>query len=192
MLNQLILKNRSYRRFFENIPVSRDDLLEMIGNARLSASARNMQTLKYLISNNPETNNRIFPCLAWAGYLKDWPGPQPGERPSAYIVMLHDKQLADSAFCDDGIAAQSILLTAVEKGFGGCILGSVKKKELADILTIPSNLEILYVIALGKPSETVVIEEVKDGDIRYWRDENQVHHVPKRSLEEIIFGEFCL
>ena len=192
MLNQLILKNRSYRRFFENIPVSRDDLLEMIGNARLSASARNMQTLKYLISNNPETNNRMFPCLAWAGYLKEWQGPQPGERPSAYIVMLHDKQLADSYFCDDGIAAQSILLTAVEKGFGGCILGSVKKKELADILTIPSNLEILYVIALGKPSETVVIEEVKDGDIRYWRDTNQVHHVPKRSLEEIIFGELCL
>ena len=68
----------------------------------------------------------------------------------------------------------------------------MKKKELADILTIPANLEILYVIALGKPSETVVIEDVKNGDIRYWRDENQVHHVPKRSLKEIIVGEHYL
>ncbi len=190
MLSQLILKNRSYRRFHEDIKISREDIRDMINNARLSASGRNMQTLKYIISSDQGMNNKIFPCLAWAGYLKDWPGPQPGERPSAYIVMLHDKTLADNYFCDDGIAAQSILLTAVEKGYGGCILGSVKRNELAKLLSLPSHLEILYVIALGEPAEIVVIDEVKEGDIRYRRDENEVHHVPKRSLKEIIVGEY--
>jgi len=190
MLSQLILKNRSYRRFHEEIKISRQDIADMINNARLSASAKNMQTLKYIVSSDPGTNGKIFSCLAWAGYLKNWPGPQPGERPSAYIVMLHDKDLAEKYFCDDGIAAQSILLTAVEKGYGGCILGSVKRNELSGIFSLPSHLEILYVIALGKPAETVVIDEVKDGDIRYRRDEKDVHHVPKRSLRELVVAEY--
>jgi len=190
ILNQLILKNRSYRRFREDIRINREDLLDMINAARLSASARNMQPLKYIISNDPVKNGRIFSCLAWAGYLQDWDGPEEGERPSAYIIMLHDKDLAEKYFCDDGIAAQSILLTAVEKGFGGCIIGSVKKTKLSEILSLPDNLDILYVIALGKPAETVVIEDVKNNDIRYWRDASQVHHVPKRGLNEILVKEF--
>lgn len=188
MLKQLILKNRSYRRFVEAASVSTTDLLDMIDNARLSASARNMQPLKYSISNSPEMNKQIFPCLAWAGYLKDWDGPAQGERPAAYIVVLHDKDIAPDYFCDDGISAQSILLTATEKGLGGCIIASVRRKELSEILKLSPHFEIIHVIALGKPAEKVVVEEVKGNDIRYWRDENSVHHVPKRSMKEIVIN----
>ncbi len=190
MLKELILKNRSYRRFIEAVPVSTTDLMDMIDNARLSASARNMQPLKYIISNSPEMNNGIFPCLAWAGYLADWQGPAPGERPAAYIVVLHDKNIAPAYFCDDGISAQSILLTATEKGWGGCIIASVKREKLSEILSLPSGFDIIHVIALGKPSEKVLLEEVKGNDIRYWRDTNSTHHVPKRSLDEIIVKHF--
>jgi len=160
----------------------------MINAARLSASARNAQPLKYFLSNAAEINEKIFPSLAWAGYLKDWPGPAPGERPSAYIVQLHDTTITGNYFCDDGIAAQSILLTAVEKGLGGCIIASVKKEQLAKTLDLPGHLEIIQVIALGKPAEKVVIEEMQQGDIKYWRDENGIHHVPKRPLEELIIS----
>ncbi|MGC9343624.1 MAG: nitroreductase family protein [Bacteroidales bacterium] len=187
MLKELILKNRSYRRFEEDHEVNREDLFDMIDSARLSASARNSQPIKYAISIERELNALIFPNLAWAGYLKDWPGPEPGERPSAYIIQLHDTRIEGNYLCDDGIAAQSILLTAVEKGLGGCIIASVKKESLSKVLGLPDYLKIIQVIALGKPAEKVVIEDVKDNDIKYWRDENGVHHVPKRSVEELVW-----
>lgn len=185
-LKDLILRNRSYRRFDENHPIGRDELLEMIDAARLSASGRNAQPLKYYLSSDPETNEAIFPTLAWAGFLTDWPGPAPGERPTAYIVQLHDTKLSQKYYCDDGIAAQSILLTATEKGLGGCIIASVQREKLSRILHLPSHLEIIQVIALGKPAEKVVIEPMQEGDIKYWRDNQDVHHVPKRSLEELV------
>ena len=187
-LKSLILRNRSYRRFDEGHEISRDDLLEMVDAARLSASARNAQPLKYYLSNTREINEKIFSTVAWAGFLPDWPGPEPGERPSAYIVQLHDTTLGASYFCDDGIAAQSILLTAVEKDLGGCIIASVKKEKLSVLLHLPDHLAIVQVIALGKPVEQVVLEDMMDGDIKYWRDENQVHHVPKRSLDELVIN----
>ncbi len=186
MLKELILKNRSYRRFDEEIDISSEDLYEMIEAARLSASARNSQSLKYYLSNNRELNEEIFTTLSWAGYLRDWNGPENGEKPSAYIIQLNDTQISTNYFCDDGIAAQSILLTSVEKGYGGCIIGSVRKEKLSEILSLPKYLSIIQVIAIGKPSEKVVIEDLRDNEIEYWRDKNGVHHVPKRILEELI------
>jgi nitroreductase len=186
MIKDLILKNRSYRRFHEDVQISLHDLEDMVDSARLSASGRNAQPLKYMISNEPELNKKIFSTLAWAGYLTDWPGPEPGERPSAYMIILHDRQVAEKYFCDDGIAIQSILLSATEKGYGGCIIGTIKKTELQEYLHLNERFTILEVIALGKPKEKVVIEEMKDGDVKYWRDKDKVHHVPKRKLEEII------
>lgn len=189
MLQDLILKNRSYRRFDERVKVSLEELEKMINAARFSASARNSQALKYVLSVNPGMNKEIFECLAWAGYLKEWAGPAAGERPTAYIVQLHDTGLTPNYFCDDGIAAQSILLTAVELGYGGCIIASVKKEKLSKILKLTDNLKLIQVIALGKPSETVILEEIKNNDIKYWRDENDVHHVPKRNLNDLIYNK---
>jgi len=146
-----------------------------------------MQPLKYLVSAEEKTNDQIFPLLGWAGYLTNWKGPQEGEEPTAYILVLHDKSLAEGHYCDDGIAMQSILLGAVEDGFGGCIIGSFNKVKAARIFDLPENLEILWIIALGKPAEPVVLETAQGNNIKYWRDENQVHHVPKRPLEEIIY-----
>jgi nitroreductase len=189
MIRDLIIKNRSYRRFYQDAAIDRGILEELIDLARLSSSSANKQPLKYILSCDPEKNALIFRHLAWAGYLKDWSGPPQGERPAAYIVVLGDTRISESFGCDHGIAAQSILLGAVEKGFGGCIVGSVKRVELSELLNIPSHLQILLVIALGKPKEKVVIENLgPDGDITYWRDENGVHHVPKRPLNEIIVG----
>jgi nitroreductase len=187
MFKELILKNRSYRRFDATVTVSRELLVELIELARLSPSGANRQPLKYYLSTRPEENQLIFPHLAWAAYLTDWLGPEEKERPTAYVVILGDKQIASSFGCDHGIAAQSLLLGAVEKGLGGCMIGSIDRKGLKRALNLAENLEILLVIALGKPLETVILETVDAGeDIKYWRDDQQQHHVPKRSLEELI------
>ncbi len=185
-LKELVKRNRSYRRFNQAVSISREMLMEWIDLARFSPSARNAQTIKYLIANTPERNALIFPTLAWAGYLKDWSGPAEGERPSAYLVMVSDTRISDNYFCDEGIAAQSILLGAVEKGFGGCIIGSVERLKLQKALKIPAHFKIIQVLALGKPIEEVVLEEAQGGEIKYFRDEKGVHHVPKRPLNELI------
>ncbi len=190
MIRDLMIKNRSYRRFDSKIKISEEQIQKWIELARFSASGRNMQPLKYAVCSSSEINNKIFPNLGWAGYLSNWKGPEENERSVAYVVVLHDKSLADNYFCDDGIAIQSILLGAVEDGFGGCIIGSVNKGKVTKLLKLPEYLEILWVIALGKPAETVVLEDVKDNEIKYWRDRKKVHHVPKRLLDELIFRSY--
>jgi nitroreductase len=187
MLKDLIVKNRSYRRFHQDQAIERATLLELVELATLSASAANRQPLKYALSCDPQTNTLIFPCLAWAGYLEDWPAPAPGERPAAYIVILADRHVCDHVDCDHGIAAQSILLGAAERGLGGCMVGSIQRKALHQALELPGHCDILLVIALGSPSERVVLEQVKEnGDIRYWRDRDGTHHVPKRRVEDVV------
>lgn len=191
MLEDLVRKNRSYRRFHQDVAVDLETLRALVNLARLSASANNLQPLKYILSCQPETNARIFPHTRWAGYLKDWPGPAEGERPAAYIVILGDTEIRQSFGCDHGIAAQSIMLGATERGLGGCMIGSVDHDGLRQVLDIPDRYEILLILALGKPKETVVLEEVgPDGDIRYYRNADGVHHVPKRSLDELILREY--
>ena len=186
MLKDLILKNRSYRRFYQTEKITEMQLHEWVDLARNSASARNAQPLKYFLCSDQLMNAEVFETLGWAGYLTTWPGPDEGERPSAYIIMLFDTAIPGSYLCDDGIATQSILLGAVEAGFGGCIIYTVNRKKLKGILGLSEQYEIIQVLALGKPKEQVMLEEMKNGEVKYWRDEDQVHHVPKRSLNEII------
>jgi len=189
MLYDLVRKTRSFRRFSENESVDMETLEYLVDLARLGGSARNVQPLKYVLVNAPAANARIFPHLGWAGYLKDWPGPGKGERPAAYIVCVLDTRLSKDADCDLGIATQNILLGAAEKGLGGCRIASFAPL-LHDVLGLADYLHILVVVALGRPVETVSLDEAgSEGDIRYWRDADSVHHVPKRSLQEIIAGK---
>ena len=191
MISELVKENRSCRRFYEDQAVAPEALKELVNLARMSASGANLQPLKYILSCDPSKNADIFSCLAWAAYLKDWPGPAEGERPAAYIVILGDTSISESAGCDHGIAAQTILLGAREKGLAGCMLGSIDRNALRDSLNIPSQLKILLVLAIGKPREQVVLEVVgSDSSIRYWRDNEGIHHVPKRKLEDIIVAEY--
>ena len=185
-LADLVKKTRAYRRFDESFQVDYEILKQLVDLARLSASGANKQPLKYLIYNTPSDCRRVFPFIAWAGYLKDWPGPESGERPSAYIIVLGDTSISETFGVDHGIASQSIMLGASEAGLGGCIIASIKREELKNELMIPAKYEILLILALGKPIENVIIEEIKDEDVKYWRDSERSHHVPKRNLDDLI------
>lgn len=190
MLRDLILRNRSYRRFYEAEHIPAETLRGLVDLARLSASSANLQPLRYALSNGNGRNAAIFPMLRWAGYLKDWDGPAPGERPAAYIIILNDTTVSKTVNCDHGIAAQSILLGATELGLGGCVVASIDKPGLKDALSMPVRYDMLLVIALGRPREEVVLETVPpSGGVKYWRDASGVHHVPKRRLEDCIIIE---
>ena len=189
MLIDIVKRNRSYRRFYQDKPIDRNELIDLVGLARLCPTGRNLQPLKFFLSNDELLNKKIYPSLAWAGYLKDWDGPVEGERPSAYIVILEDRRISESTQWDQGIMAQTIMLGAAEKNLGGCIIASVRKEDLSRALNLPEHLKVVLVLALGYPKEEVVIEQMpENGSVVYWRDSQGVHHVPKRDLDELIVG----
>ena len=190
MLRQLIKQTRSVRRYREGEKIRKDDLKQLVDLARLGGSARNSQSLKYMIVTQTKLRTKIFNLLKWAGYFKDWPGPGEGERPVAYIVCLLDRKLCKGpereSYFDLGIATQNMLLGAAEKGIFGCRIASFSR-DLGKILYLEEQYKVMLVVALGYPAERVVLEKMEEnGDIRYWRDGNGVHHVPKRSLSDII------
>jgi len=191
-LKELVYKNRSYRRFYEDVEIGKQQLIDLVDLARMTPSPKNLQALKFFVNNDRVLNEKIFETLAWAGYLKNWAGPEKGERPSAYIFILADKKISpdiakDYLYTASGYVAQSMLLGAVDAGFGGCTIAAFKKKELHEIVKLPEHLEIMLVLALGKPKENIIITEADaTGDIKYYRDENGNHYVPKRNLDDLI------
>lgn len=182
---ELVREARSVRRFVEADRISAEILTDLVDTARICPSGANLQPLRYALVNEENICAQLFEHLAWAGALKDWPGPAEGERPAAYIVMLSAAEKASPA-TDIGIAAQVIQLAAKEKGLGCCMLGAIKRDKIHSLLEMSADLQVDLVLALGKPAETVMLEDMADNDCKYWRDGNDVHHVPKRSLEEII------
>jgi len=186
-MSSLVRMSRSYRRFDADHPIDGQTLRELVDLARFSPTGNNVQPLKFWLSTTPEMNAKIFPHLGWAGSLPNWRGPEEGERPGAYIIILGDREIQLTYGIDHGIAAQSIMLGAAEKGLGGCMIASIKRKALAAELAIPDRYQVLLVLAIGKPVETVVTEPLEPGgEVKYYRDEESVHHVPKRGLRELI------
>lgn len=188
MISGLVEKNRSYRKFHEDAEVSQETLRSLVNLARLSGCGMNMQSLRYMLITVKADREKVYPYIKWAAFLKDWGGPKEGQRPSAFILLLKDT--GKNSFVvqtDMGIACQSILLGAVEKGLGGCIIGALDKDKLKDAFSIRKDLELQYVIAIGKPDQNVIIDEIELGqDTKYWEDEDGNHHVPKIRLEDII------
>lgn len=184
---ELVTKSRSYRRFDGHSPVTEDAVRELVELASYVPSARNLQPLRYIIVCESAQVDALYPCLSWAGYLADWSGPDHNESPPALLVMLGDLSITSDFACDSGIAAQTILLGATDSGLGGCILGAIDRKKIRELLRVPDTFSILMVIALGRPAETVVIDQMSDHDsVRYFRDSNGIHHVPKRVVGDLL------
>lgn len=187
MLKELIKKNRTYRRFDESVRIERLQIEHWLSVVRYTASMRNVQPLKYIIITDPEECNYLTEMATWAGYLPEWDGPSEGERPTAYLVQLLDTHIASSGAYDEGLQLEAVTLMAVEEGFGACIIRSFSAADLVRRYELPEHLHPICIVALGKPTEEVVVETAKNtDDVRYWHDEQGVHHVPKRPLSELI------
>jgi nitroreductase len=189
-LAELVRTARSVRRFDEAAGIDMATLEELVDLARLTSSAGNLQPLRYVLCTGERTTAAVFATLKWAAHLKDWPGPAAGERPAGYIIICTDTTVATTVDCDHGIAAQTIMLGAVERGLGACILGSINIPRLQTSLGLGERHKPLLVIALGRPAERVVLETVEES-VAYWRDDAGVHHVPKRELEAVVVGRYA-
>ncbi len=184
MIYEKITSRRTIRKYAQE-DILKEVLLKCVDAARLSPSGANRQPLKYIIVNDQELLKEVFSTLSWAGYLPDYQ-PSEEEMPKAYVVILLDKNIRKNPGHDAGIAAMSVSIVAYDHGLGSCILGAVDREKLRKVLNVPDSLDIVLVVALGYPAESPVVDNMKDGDIKYWLDENGVLHVPKRDLEDIV------
>ena len=183
----LVARTRSYRRFKQSVTIPQGTLESWAALARIVPSSANLQALKFLVVNDPELNATVFKSISFAGYLKEWGGPKEGEKPTAYVLILGDTTIKQNFDLDAGIAAQTIMLAANEAGFGGVMMGAIKRDALREDLQIPVHFELVLLLALGKPVEQVIVEEIsEEHGFRYYRDAEDVHHVPKRPLSELI------
>lgn len=188
-LKDLLKRNRTYRRFDQSVKVSNDTLRLLVELTRYCASGRNAQPLKYRLVTDDSECDSVSEVLAWAGYYKDWDGPAEGERPTAYLVQCLDKTYGENCLCDDGLQLEAITLGATTLGLGCCIIKAFRVGELTMALNLPQHLAARYVVAIGKPAETVVLEDMNgtpEASFKYYRDEMDIHHVPKRPLSELI------
>lgn len=185
MFSDLVLKARTVRRFVECETIGGERLESWVDLARQTPSAGNLQPLRYRIVSQKKELEAMYPLVAWAGYLTDWKGPEKGERPNAFIIILSDAQ-KNSPDIDLGIAAQTIQLAAASEGYGCCMMGAIKRDEIHNLLKLPENLAVRLALALGRPAEEVVMDEIKDQNVKYWRDHSGIHHVPKRPLGEVL------
>ncbi|HJB25518.1 MAG TPA: nitroreductase family protein [Firmicutes bacterium] len=186
----LVKKNRSYRKYKESEPVSKEQLKGFVNAARFTASSVNLQPLRYLLSNEQKTNQKIFAHTKWARLLKNYDGPEIGERPSAYVVVVQDKKVAENTqrfLVDVGIVSQTILLAAVEAGLGGIMIRNFVAEDLARDLELEERYVPMMILAIGVPDEEIILEEIEEGcSTAYYRDEKNIHHVPKRRLDDIL------
>lgn len=191
-LRNLLERNRTYRRFDGTFQVEEQVLLRLVELTRYCASGRNLQPLAYRLVTGREECAAVYPTLAWAGYYRDWAGPAVGERPTAYLVQCLDTRLTPDCLCDDGLQLEAVTLGATALGLGCCIIKSFDARMLAGVLSLPGHMKPRYVVAVGKPVETVAIDNAgssPDASVVYYRDSAGVHHVPKRPLEALIVGK---
>lgn len=189
IIERLLKEDRSVRRFDQKRIISEQTLLSLVSLTRYCASGRNMQPLRYKMIFTADECSGVFPLLAWAGYLQEWNGPEEGERPVAYLVQCLDTTYGKDCLCDDGLQLQAITLGARALGIGSCIIKAFNAPKLAEMLSLPEDMQPRYVLALGYPVEKVTIETTDgrhDADIKYFRTPDGVHHVPKRPLSELV------
>lgn len=190
MLKDLVVRNRSYRGFDESRPIARADMLEFVDLTRFTASSVNLQPLKYAVVSDRNLVEEMVKLTRWAGALPEWKLPLPGKHPTGFILVCQDTRVsaAETMFLKDvGVVAQTILLAAAEKGFGGCMIGSFDAEGIKALLSLPAQVQPKLAIALGVPAEKIVLAQVgEDGKTTYFRDADGTHFVPKRALEDIV------
>ena len=188
MLKDLVNANRSRRTFESGCHIPREALVELVDLTRACPAAMNLQPLKYRIVDEPDEVASLLAITRWAAALPIKLPPE-DHGPCAFIVICHDTSITPVKpifTIDVGIAAQTMMLAATEKGYGGCIIGSATAEAIRSTLSLPSHIEPALILGLGVPEETVVLTDAEDGQTKYYRDENNIHYVPKRPLSEIL------
>lgn len=182
------IENRRTIRKFKQTQIDEADLHELIDCARLAAYGANLQPLKF--KTITEQTEKIFSHIKWAGYLTDG-APKDGEKPTAYIAVMGDTDIKKNAEfeTDAGAAVTTMMLRATELNLGTCWLGAINREKISEILNLPGNLKLLYLLAVGVPAQESRICEMKDNDVKYFMDENNVLNVPKRALTDIVVEE---
>ncbi len=182
-LDTLLRRNRSYRGYDPSRVVTRDELRKLVEVTTLVPSGMNRQALRYRLVTEEESD-KVLPLVRLGGALPELHLPFPGTEPRAFLVMASTVPESPVIDIDLGIAAQSLLLKAVEMGLNGIIIRAFDAGKLQEALGL--DLTPLLVIAIGKGAENIFLKPVEPGEpLDYYRKDG-VHFVPKRKVDDIL------
>jgi nitroreductase len=177
-------KNRSYRGYDQSFEVKREMLERIVAVNTKIASAKNQQVLRFKLVTKETGADIITQNMKLGGLLPELHLPFPGTEPEAFIVICSTVEPDKWVHMDVGIAAQSMLLKAVEMGLGGICIGAFNKQAVTDTFVLPC--EPVLVLAIGKPAEQIELVPVHaEEPLKYYR-ENGIHYVPKIVANDLI------
>lgn len=184
-LDSLLLKNRSCRGYDHSVRVGEDVLRKIVAVNTKIPSARNQQALRFRLVAAEDEVSVVNQNIKLGGALPELHLPFPGTEPLSFIIVCSAIEPERYVYVDLGISLQSMLLKAVEIGLNGLIVCAFNAKEIAEALHL--EMPPLAVLAIGKSAERFkLVDMPSDGSVKYYRDADGVHCVPKRGVEEIL------
>ena len=182
---ELLKTRRTYRRFRQE-PVPDSVIENILTAARYASSAANKQPLSFVVVKSPEMVKKTFSYTKWAGYLPPQEGqPKEGEEPTLFIGIVENLDISKNGDTDAGLAISNMTLAAWDKGVGSCIIGACNKPKLSVLFGLTENQVLHTVVAFGYPTHKSKITDIKDGDVKYYIDDNGDYVVPKRKIEDV-------
>ena len=182
----VLYARRTIRKFSQE-PIPKQILTRIVDVARLAPTANNRQPLRFLVIDDPDLCDQVFPYTHWARAIAPAGTPKEGERPTAYIILLVEKELETPWIAHDaGAAAQTIMLAAQNHRIGTCWMASIEREHIITLLNIPGKYRLDTLISMGYPAERSLYED-EQGDVTYYKDEQGAMHIPKRRLTDILW-----
>lgn len=181
------IKGRRTVRRFSQKPVAADKIKQLIDAGRVASCGGNMQRLRYVVvQDDKELLSNVFDTTSWGGFVQPKRNPIPGETsPTAFLVLTCKTEDAASAAIDAGAAIENIQLMAYALGLGCCWIGAYKHERVDSLLDL-NGMQSVFLVALGYPAETPVMEDITtEQPAQYYLDDDDVLHVPKYSVEAI-------
>ena len=158
-LDQILNTRRSVRSF-DSRPVNEKDILSIIEAARLSPSACNSQTWRFIFVTRREIIRKICHEAMRPVIPNKWLEQAPlvivgcsqldviANRVGTRVTGIEYYQI------DLGIAMEHMVLKATELGLGTCWIGWFDETHVKDILGIPNKIKVSALLAVGYPKET--------------------------------------
>ncbi len=188
-LKDMLIANRSYRNYNNDVKVTYEELKDIVELTRYCATGGNIQALRYRIVCDDKEVAEMHKLVKFGALLKELNLPYTGNDPTAYLVICAESENSNNAphATNIGIAAQTMLLGAVARGYGGCMIGNFDKAAATELLDIKEGYHPLLAISLGAPKENCVVRTIRKGEpTAYYRGEGDCHVVPKIALEDLL------
>ena len=148
MLLDCIKKRYSVRKFLDK-PVEQEKIDILLEAARLAPSASNKQTWHFVVIRDKEKRKQLTGICRGQSFVSEAPITIAVCNTNLDYIMTCGQK---APVIDGAIAAEHIVLQAVELGLGSCWIGAFYHDKMAELINLPQNYEIIGLLPIGYPA----------------------------------------